>query len=127
MPDTGEAREAAARSAELAAADGDTPVMSPDLAQDGDLPPCPGINPDIRRPAGSNCLGIVPEACGADRLDDFVGRLADADTRRAVEALVATDDIRWIRPGDAVIEDLRADRLNLELDAEDRIETIDCC
>jgi hypothetical protein len=68
----------------------------------------------------------VPEACGADRLHDFVGRLADADTRRAVEALVETDDIRWIRPGDAVIEDLRADRLNLELDAEDRIETIDC-
>lgn len=111
---------------EPATGNGAREPIAADVAQQDDLPPCPGINPDIRRPAGSNCLGILPEACGADRLTAFVGLFADPATRREAEALVETTDIRWIRPGDAVIEDLRANRLNFELDENDRIEKIDC-
>ncbi|QLC23849.1 hypothetical protein HFP57_01575 [Parasphingopyxis algicola] len=124
--DTGEASEIATRAQErMAVADGD-PAPSAEPAAEGDLPPCPGINPDIRRPAGSNCLGIVPELCGADRLRDLVGRVADDATRREAVAAVGHDDIRWIRPGDGVNDDLQPNRINIQLDDANRIETIDC-
>ena len=91
-----------------------------------DLPPCPGINPDIRRPKGSNCLGIVPAACGADRARGFIGRPADAPTRAALSATVGHERIRWIAPDEAVTDDLVSSRLNVLLDRRGRIDELDC-
>ena len=96
-------------------------VRAPD-----DLPPCPGINPDIRRPKGSNCLGIVPAACGADRARGFIGRPADAPTRAALSATVGHERIRWIAPDEAVTDDLVSSRLNVLLDRRGRIDELDC-
>ncbi len=102
------------------------PVTSPQERKDTDLAPCPGINGDIRRPAGSNCLGILPEQCGADKLTAYKNKVADAAVRAEVGKIVGHDEIRWINPGDAVIQDLRPDRLNMELDDQGRIEKSDC-
>ncbi len=96
------------------------------IRADNDLPPCPGINPDIRRPVGSNCLGILPSECGADQLSEYIGREADTATRREIEAVVNHNRIRWIEANQAVNDDLRYDRLNINLDSDDHIEKVDC-
>jgi hypothetical protein len=96
------------------------------LAAPGDLPPCPGINPDIRRPRGSNSLGILPAACGADSARAFLRQPATPAVRARVRRAVGHDQIRWIRPGEAVIQDLRRERLNMQLDRRGRIAFVDC-
>ena len=99
---------------------------SPVARRPGDLAPCPGINPDIRRPPGSNCLGIVPRQCGADRVRRFLGKPANRATRIAVERAVEHNRIRWIRPSEVVTADLRTDRLNVMLSPRGRISKVDC-
>ena len=110
----------------VAAAPPPSPASPPRVRLPGDLAPCPGINPDIRRPKGSNCLGIVPAACGANRARGFVGRPASPRTRAALRAAVGHDRIRWIAPGEPVTQDLRRERLNVLLDRRGRIAGLDC-
>lgn len=105
----------------------ETPSLTPGSSQTAadDLPPCPGINPDIRRPAGSNCLGITLDQCGADKAQKYVGRQGTAVVRAELEKL-AVDGFRWIPVGTAVIQDLRPDRFNVELDSEGIVAKVDC-
>ena len=93
--------------------------------QPGDLPPCPGINPDIRRPAGSNCLGITPDQCGAGEAQKYVGKQGTASTRDALSKM-AKGRFRWIEHMQAVTDDLDPSRMNVSLDQNGRIEKIDC-
>lgn len=64
--------------------------------------------------------------CNADGLAELAGQQAstplagDAMRRSGARAL------RWIRPGDMVTMDFRADRLNIYLTAEGRIERVAC-
>ena len=102
------------------------PFRSRQERRPGDLAPCPGINPAIRRPRGSNCLGILPRQCGADQARVFIGRVGSPQTRAAVSGLVGHQRIRWIRLGEAVTADLRPDRLNIELDRRGWIAAVDC-
>ena len=93
--------------------------------QPGDLPPCPGINPDIRRPPGSNCLGITPDRCGADLAQDYLGRKGTPELRDEI-AQLAKGEFRWIPHMTAVTDDLVGTRLNVALDREGVIVEIDC-
>jgi Peptidase inhibitor I78 family len=102
------------------------PAPRASKAEPGDLAPCPGINPDIRRPAGSNCLGIVPAACGADRVASLVGQKDSPALRQDVARRTGHDRIRWIGAGEAVTDDLRPDRLNIEFDTARRVAVTDC-
>ena len=86
---------------------------------------CPGMNPQ-RRPEGSNCFGIFPEQCGADRAAAFLRQPLTSDTRARLEAFAPPGGIRVIRPGEAVIQDLRPNRLNIELDAQGVVDRADC-
>lgn len=102
------------------------PVNVPtNKAQPGDLASCPGINPDIRRSAGSNCYGITPDQCGADRVRYLVGQEGTEERERYISGF-AKGGFRWIPYMTAVTEDLRADRLNVELDKAGVITNIDC-
>jgi len=83
------------------------------------------MNPQ-HRPRGSNCFGIFPEQCGADRAAAFLGEPLTADARVRIEQIAAPGGTRFIRPGEAVIQDLRPDRLNIELDTQGEVERIDC-
>jgi hypothetical protein len=92
-----------------------------------DLKPCPGHNPDIRRPKGSNCLGIVPAECGADKAQVLMGQRFDpATTLAEVERLVGHRNIRITRFDQAVTDDLQHGRLNIVYDRNNRITFIDC-
>jgi hypothetical protein len=64
--------------------------------------------------------------CHADDLGELVGRPADAalgaDAMRRSGAL----RLRWIRPGDMVTMDYSAQRLNVHLDAQGRVDHFAC-
>ena len=65
--------------------------------------------------------GNAQSTCGADRLQAYVGQ--------PVSLLPNTDPSvtrRIIRPGDAVTEDFSLQRLNVRLDAQDRITSLTC-
>ena len=86
---------------------------------------CPGMNPE-QRPRGSNCFGIFPEQCGADRAAAFREQPLTADLRQRIEAIHPPGGIRFIRPDEPVTDDLRLGRLNVHLDRQGRIDTVDC-
>lgn len=86
---------------------------------------CPGMNPQ-NRPRGSNCFGIFPEQCGADRAAQHEGEMATPDLRDRIISYAPNGDVRFINPGDAVIQDLRYGRLNIHLDKAGLIEEADC-
>jgi hypothetical protein len=86
---------------------------------------CPGMNPQ-RRPRGSNCFGIFPEQCGADRAATFLDQPLTPESRAQIEEIAPLGGIRFIRPGEAVIQDLRTGRLNIELDVQGNPARIDC-
>lgn len=67
-----------------------------------------------------------PEVCRAEGLDDLIGR--PATTQIGVEAMrrSGATGLRWIQPGDIVTMDYREGRLNIHLDADNRIERFIC-
>jgi hypothetical protein len=89
------------------------------------IPGCAGMNPD-QRPRGSNCYGTFPEQCGADRAAAFVSRPFTAEVRARIEAIAPPGGIRFTRPDEAVTDDLRFERLNVHIDAQGRVEKVDC-
>lgn len=64
--------------------------------------------------------------CDASKVQDLVGRQrsealgAEALRRSGAKAL------RWIEPGSAITQDLRSDRLNIDLDSRGRITGLRC-
>lgn len=65
-------------------------------------------------------------ACNAGNLGGLVGRTAS--TQLGAEAMRTANarTIRWIRPGDMVTMDYRTDRLNIDLDAQNRVTRFRC-
>ena len=125
--DSQPATAAPSEPAEIPVPPAPTPV--PDQRQPTDLAPCPGINPDIRRPAGSNCLGILPSQCGADRAQGYVGQKGTTEARDELRELAldgSIENFRWIPFGTAVNDDLRPFRMNVEMDRNGVITKVDC-
>ncbi|WFL76938.1 hypothetical protein P7228_13205 [Altererythrobacter arenosus] len=67
------------------------------------------------------------DPCQAGRATKFIGEELSQETRQELAMAVApVSDIRWIGPGTATTEDLRPDRLNVMIDADDKIESVGC-
>lgn len=77
---------------------------------EGEAPPDPGV---ITPPV----LG----SCGAEELQDLVGRPASV-----LHTMKFGTETRIIRPGMAVTMDYREDRLNIEIDAAEKISRVNC-
>lgn len=60
-----------------------------------------------------------PDECGAAALSSLIGAPAAA-------APAPSETVRVIRPGDAVTLDYRAERLNVEIGEDGRIERLRC-
>ncbi|NUB44682.1 hypothetical protein GEU84_009830 [Fertoebacter nigrum] len=75
-------------------------------------PPAP-----VRSPGST----IDPVPCGAAAMQDLIGQPASV-----LPASGPPGSLRLIRPGDAVTEDFSATRLNVMLDARDRITALTC-
>jgi hypothetical protein len=64
--------------------------------------------------------------CEASRGQSLVGQASSSALGSRALQLTGARTIRWIRPGDAVTMDFREDRLNVELDARDRVKAVSC-
>ena len=64
--------------------------------------------------------------CHADGLGELVGRPADAALGAEAMRRSGSARLRWIRPGDMVTMDYSAQRLNVHLDAQGRVERFAC-
>ena len=61
------------------------------------------------------------DSCGAATHADLVGQDVTA-----LERVLILGQVRVIRPGDTITLDFRPERINFEIDAEDRIARIFC-
>ncbi|SDO51075.1 Peptidase inhibitor I78 family protein [Halomonas shengliensis] len=66
------------------------------------------------------------DACGAERVQDRIGRAYDAALGEAIRAESGAVSMRVVRPGEAVTLDYRPERLNVRLDEDDVIAEIAC-
>jgi hypothetical protein len=64
--------------------------------------------------------------CDASKARELVGRPATAENGAEAQRLTGARTIRWIRPGDMVTMDYRTDRLNINVNANGRIEELNC-
>ena len=67
-----------------------------------------------------------PSACGADKAARFVGKNATPENRAQLIEAVGHNRIRWIGPDTVVTMDFSENRLNVMLDAADRITETKC-
>lgn len=64
--------------------------------------------------------------CQADKGQWAIGQLADEALVAKVKADTTSDRVRVIRPGMAVTMDYREDRVNLDVDADNRVTAVRC-
>ena len=64
--------------------------------------------------------------CEASRASALIGREATSATGAEAMRLTGATALRWIQPGSMVTMDYRQDRLNVELDARNRITGFTC-
>ncbi|MFP1642937.1 I78 family peptidase inhibitor [Pontitalea aquivivens] len=76
----------------------------------------PALPPDPANPADPGA-----DACGAVRLQHLVGQ-----PESVLQGMRFDAPVRIIRPGMAVTMDYRPDRLNIEIDARNRIARAHC-
>ena len=82
------------------------------------------------------CTAVPPEdeaprevgagTCTTSGLQDLAGQAATSELGAEALRRSGARTLRWIRPGDAVTMDYREDRLNVHLDAENRVERFQC-
>lgn len=64
--------------------------------------------------------------CDADPAQSLVGQVASSGLGARALELTGARSLRWIPPGTAVTMDYRPDRLNIELDAQNRVTALRC-
>jgi hypothetical protein len=64
--------------------------------------------------------------CNTDRLATLTGKARSEKVARQALRWSGAKTVRWISPGMAVTMDFRDDRLNLDLDAHDKIVRAHC-
>jgi hypothetical protein len=64
--------------------------------------------------------------CDASKAEALVGRDASEANGAEAKRLTGARAIRWIRPGQAVTMDYSPSRLNIKVDASERIEGFSC-
>ena len=68
---------------------------------------------------------IQPLACNLSRAEGFIGKPGNAVAEDA-RAAVGAKSVRVVRPGQAVTQDYRADRLNIETDDAGNVVRVHC-
>ena len=82
----------------------------------------------VPQPHGDPVPPVPPEnaECNAVPAQGLVGRQASPDLAAEAQRLAGARIWRWLRPGQMVTMEYRADRLNIRLDARDRVEGVSC-
>lgn len=66
------------------------------------------------------------DQCGAAPLARYAGAQVTEEIRATIAAAAGERRVRYIAPGDAVTQDYRIDRLNVELGEDGRIVRLRC-
>ena len=77
-------------------------------------------------PAGGSAEPAAGQDCNVEGLHDLVGRPATAELGAEALRRSHARTMRWIRPGDVVTMDYSPQRLNINLDAQGRVERFTC-
>ena len=64
--------------------------------------------------------------CKNEGLGAFVGREPSSELGTEILAKSGAKVLRWLRPGQVVTMEFRADRVNVHLNASNRIERVTC-
>ncbi len=92
-------------------------------------------SPDAPAPAPAESGAVADDSasaaeptgeCDASKAEGLVGREASEENAAEAKRLTAARAIRWIRPGQAVTMDYSPSRLNIKVDANERIEGFTC-
>jgi len=68
----------------------------------------------------------MAQQCKADSAQSFVGRVADDATVAAARAAAGAGAVRVIKPGQAITMDYSDSRLNVNVDAQNKIVKLSC-
>lgn len=86
----------------------------------------PAANRDEAPPPPRIDNGPGADACGAQSVQDRIGRAFGDALREAIAEESGAGRVRVLRPGDMATMDHRPDRLNIHLDNNDVIARIEC-
>ena len=64
--------------------------------------------------------------CRSEGLDAFVGQAATAELGGEILAKSGAKTLRWLKPGQIVTMEFRADRVNVKLDSQNKVEAVTC-
>ena len=109
-----------------------TPASPPKAVEAPTPPPTsqpapPSGSPEPKPGAGQPPLVVADQdECGAGKLAEYLTQLPTEDVTLKIRQTVGHDRIRVIRPGDAVTQDYRIDRLNVEIGEDGRIKRVRC-
>jgi hypothetical protein len=65
-------------------------------------------------------------SCDASKAQSLVGQAASGQLAAEAQRLSGAEMVRWLQPGQIITMEFRADRLNLVLDAQNKIQSIRC-
>lgn len=68
----------------------------------------------------------TPGVCRSEALSQFIGQPASQDLGERMLKASGARDIRWVPKGGMVTMDFRADRLTVQLDGSNRVESANC-
>lgn len=104
---------------------------------------------NFRSPAASVALGFIPLSlltiaacstaanpvspasseggmCTAEQSDRYKGQPATAELGQRIKSQSGATTLRWLPKGTITTMEYRSDRVNVRLDAQNRIETVNC-
>ena len=64
--------------------------------------------------------------CRSEGLNAFVGQTATAGIGSEILKKSGAKVLRWLKPGQIVTMEFRADRVNVKLDAQNKVEAVTC-
>jgi hypothetical protein len=70
--------------------------------------------------------GDTGGSCNARPAQGLVGRPASSEVGQEAQRLTGARTMRWLRPGDMVTMEFSPGRLNIHLDAQNRVSRIVC-
>ena len=70
--------------------------------------------------------GALVETCRIDDLAQFSGQPKSAELEARMREVSGAPEVRWVPKGGVVTMDFRGDRLTVQLDANNRVETARC-
>ena len=83
---------------------------------------CAAVPPEEELPE----RGVSDYRCNAEAIRDLIGRPASEELGAEALRRSGSRRLRWIRPGDMVTMDYSPERLNVRLDAQNRVESFTC-